>query len=286
VCAACHARETECEYLTANIDESRSNALKRKIEHVSQKVKDYTDVFNRLKTLPEEEAIGLLYELRSTPDLDSTLAVMNASPSITRRPSDHTTAHAILPLTSPGLESELNMRHQRVYPTLFAIDIVNVGLSPLLDPSARPFLPLNNETLQTGKPPHGEADLLLYHACGLTKLNPLDSLVDQSPYPLRDLRERPVSLVSGAARPQMLCDDRLNHLKMEFWTSVPLSDEFAASVISHYLETDHRIISFFDADLFLTDLVNHTIRCCSPLLVSCLMAQACVRQSIMDHVPG
>lgn len=74
-------------------------------------------------------------------------------------------------------------------------------------------------------------------------------------------------------------DSRLEQLNIEFWTSVPLTNACAASAISLYLETHHPIWSFFDASLFVRDLVEcrtGSESVCSPLLVSSLLAFAMV----------
>jgi hypothetical protein len=63
---------------------------------------------------------------------------------------------------------------------------------------------------------------------------------------------------------------------MSFWSSVPISDDIAAKIISLYLETDHPLLGTFDPDLFVDDLVNCRLRYCSPLLVSALMYRGCV----------
>lgn len=72
------------------------------------------------------------------------------------------------------------------------------------------------------------------------------------------------------------CDERLEGLDMKFWSSVPISDDIAAKIISLYLETDHPLLGTFDPDLFVDDLVNCRLRYCSPLLVSALMYRGCV----------
>lgn len=75
------------------------------------------------------------------------------------------------------------------------------------------------------------------------------------------------------------CDTRLEKLSIEFWTSVDLSNEDAASAISLYLETHHPIWSFFDASQFIDDLVEcntGTGSTCSPLMISALLAFALV----------
>lgn len=76
------------------------------------------------------------------------------------------------------------------------------------------------------------------------------------------------------------CDSRLEKLSIDFWTSVPLTNEVAASAISLYLETHHPVWSFFDASQFIGDLVEcrtDSDSTCSPFMVSSLLAFAMVR---------
>lgn len=75
------------------------------------------------------------------------------------------------------------------------------------------------------------------------------------------------------------CDARLEELNIDFWTSVPIKNEDAASAISLYIETHHPVWCFFDASQFISDLVECNLdkkSTCSPLMVSALMAFALV----------
>ena len=72
------------------------------------------------------------------------------------------------------------------------------------------------------------------------------------------------------------CDTRLHELDISFWTSVPISNEFAANVISLYLETDHPLLGIFDPALFISDLVTWKLQFCSRLLVNAILYWACV----------
>lgn len=75
------------------------------------------------------------------------------------------------------------------------------------------------------------------------------------------------------------CDVRLEKLNIEFWTSLSLTNEDAASAISLYLETHHPIWCFFDASQFIGDLINCNTdleSTCSPLMVSALLSFALV----------
>lgn len=77
------------------------------------------------------------------------------------------------------------------------------------------------------------------------------------------------------------CDSRLEKLKIDFWTSLPISNTHAASAISLYLETHHPVWCFFDASQFIEDLVGCKTdleSTCSPFMVSALLAFAMVSQ--------
>ena len=84
------------------------------------------------------------------------------------------------------------------------------------------------------------------------------------------------SFVAGPQPASKRCDPRLNQISIGYWTKVLISNEFAAGAISAYLNTDHALLGFFDADLFLSDLVQQRFDYCSPFLVSSLLCQACV----------
>lgn len=78
---------------------------------------------------------------------------------------------------------------------------------------------------------------------------------------------------SGQAK---LCDRRLLQLNIGYWTHQPIDNELAARAISCYLTLSHPFFSFFEANLFLDDLVGNRLHYCSPFLVNSLMAYACV----------
>ncbi|KAJ0119520.1 hypothetical protein J7T55_013722 [Diaporthe amygdali] len=73
---------------------------------------------------------------------------------------------------------------------------------------------------------------------------------------------------------KQVSDPRLAGLDISFWTVVPVTDLFATDAISSYLRSDHRIWELFDADTFLSDLVNQKSNFCSAFLVNCLLAFA------------
>jgi hypothetical protein len=73
-----------------------------------------------------------------------------------------------------------------------------------------------------------------------------------------------------------LFTNRLNDVKIEAWTEVPILNELAIRLISFHLELDYYIIPLFDANLFIEDLVRGRYWFCSKLLVSSMMCWTCV----------
>jgi hypothetical protein len=82
------------------------------------------------------------------------------------------------------------------------------------------------------------------------------------------------------ALPPTYCDARSAMLDMSMWTTVPLPSNLAAAAISLYLQTDHPLLRFFDAVVFLEDLLEGRSRYCSTLLVSSLLFWA-----LVSHLP-
>lgn len=80
-------------------------------------------------------------------------------------------------------------------------------------------------------------------------------------------------------------DPALNELDMSKWTTVPVSDDFAAKAISLYLATDHSLLCPFNRDLFIQSLIVPDLGAyCSPSLVNALMFWCC--QSYASNDPG
>lgn len=71
--------------------------------------------------------------------------------------------------------------------------------------------------------------------------------------------------------------DRLSELNIGLWTDIPISNEYAATAIRMYLETEHPLIARFDSSLFVRDLIDGRGENCSYLLVNALLCHAIVR---------
>ncbi|KXJ92553.1 hypothetical protein Micbo1qcDRAFT_202772 [Microdochium bolleyi] len=77
-------------------------------------------------------------------------------------------------------------------------------------------------------------------------------------------------------------DLRLENLDISFWSTVPVTNLYAASAISMHLETGHQFLGMFHAELFIGDLVKHRLRFCSSFLVTALLAFASQKYSSLD----
>ncbi|KAF1926250.1 uncharacterized protein M421DRAFT_220820 [Didymella exigua CBS 183.55] len=82
--------------------------------------------------------------------------------------------------------------------------------------------------------------------------------------------------------PYTYCDPRLELLAVSYWTRIPIDSRLAARAISHFLETDHPVLGFFDAHLFLRDLVEQGLGFCSSFLFHAVMSLACQSYSTVE----
>jgi len=132
-----------------------------------------------------------------------------------------------------------------------------------------------------------ELELLARHPAAYPTLDPaVDRVLTKGlPEAFAGDQPREVAVTTGPQLKDKYCDPRLALLKIKFWSTVPVSDEYAASVISFYLETDHAIYGLFDADLFVADLIGGQMRFCSAFLVNCLLAFTLVSRNSSREYP-
>lgn len=235
--------------------------LKRQIEQLQQELSEHAEILEHLRSISEPEAILVIRRLRSTPNTSMVLSSIRGSAHSTARLSEQRTLRGILPPTDYETEFELNVLHSSVYPTLMPLDLSSINIDSLF---------LTRSRRSSGSIPSDSVQQIE----GISSINP--HVTTLPPLPLRGTRSRQISPVAGPGPDRQYCDSRLSHLNIGYWTCVPISNEFAACVLSHYLETDHPMFGCVDADLFLSCLADRTLEHCSPFLVSALMSFACV----------
>ncbi|KAM5529810.1 Nitrogen assimilation transcription factor nit-4-like protein 1 [Fusarium oxysporum f. sp. phaseoli] len=221
----------------------------------SQQIKEaeqILELFNLLRTGSENQALDSLWILRSHNNVENVLDIIKARRSQEKRTRER--ERAPISTSQLGIESELMTRNVVTFPPLQTIESNVIKLT------------LSRAALSTGR---------LSTAFGEERGSPSDSEADQFSAHHPTNIKRPISLLHP-------CDERLEELNMSFWTSVSISNDVAAKIISLYLETDHPLLGTFEPDLFVDDLTNCRVRHCSPLLVSAIMYWGCQMYSGID----
>lgn len=220
-------------------------------DDLQRQLSSHKELVHHLRSVPEEQAIQLLRQLRAVEDIEGFLASAEGGAAHSLlRPSDLRMAMSGGPPSESGVEFELMARHQGVYlkispvSTSFLERIVQFPASPTASPT------IASASTSTPDDPS-------------TVCQPMSGALSLS-------QLRPPSPPRGD-----YCDARLRRLQMDYWTCVPVADDFAAAVLSDYLERDHLILGIFDADVVLDDLVNFNSHFCSPFFVNALMFLAC-----------
>lgn len=257
---------------------------RKKLGSVQQQLRDRDELFEALRNLPEEEAADIFQRLRSGSDLSGFLSATGGRMHTRQQPSTMKAARAVSPPVSSDVEFELMVLHQPAYPKLEPLDLSFLGSffkSPGTKAAGQGNSARSSDGVSTLQIDRGMVS-------PVTSLSPASQAsfgVKEEPPMLStligSLRQRQLTRTGQAAKTRLsssLCDERLRHLQLEYWSRVPMSNEYAAIVISSWLETDHAFLGLFDADLFLEDLINRRLRFCSSFLVSSLLCLACVSQ--------
>lgn len=248
MCGSCVQRDLTCHYT----DTRRRPAVQSQSQVRKRIGGDQNDLLSRLRTLPLAEATELLKSIRH--DHDALSLYQSTSPSsrpqtpgLPIRPpiSEHDVLRSLLPSTPNGFEFELTVRHAISFPTLIPISVTSPSMENIVKPT-------------------------LIHQLGLPRTqSPQDLFTD------KHLIVEP-SPPLHCTYPSNQINHRLRHIDISKWTDVPISNDLAVRVVSHYLDVDHPVLPLFDADLFLNDLVQQRSDFCSRLLVSALICWACV----------
>lgn len=229
-CARCLKAGTPCVYLSEDAAATPTMALKSKVENLERRLQEHVDFLERIRNAPEDEALSLVRQLRSTQNVSALLLSHQGCFGGTSQLSEHASAVAVMPSIGSGIESEMSM---------------------IQPPTAYHFIVSPNPSSVTSASlANGPASLSVATSSGSTSL--------------------------PSSEPHAYCDPRLEHLSVEFWTRIPIDDRLAAQAISHFVELDHHVLGFFNADLFLRDLIQQGLTFCSSFLFNSVMAIACV----------
>jgi hypothetical protein len=216
--------------------------------------KDLFQALELLRTAPDEHAQYLLERLRDSGSVSEFLQVLDSGIIKPPSPTDPLATSLAGTSADSTIELDLNMRFAGVFPVLETLDIKDVDLS-LLAANKRALTSSNQQAT----------------AAPLTPFTPIE-FGQRSETPTTSESFSTPSDTTGDTG----VDPRLESLQIWQWTSIPIPENLAAQAISFYLANEHPLLSFFDADLFIRDFVAGGGRFCSQLLVSSLLAWACV----------
>ncbi|KAI1747898.1 hypothetical protein F4782DRAFT_543213 [Xylaria castorea] len=245
-CVKCRARKSKCD----GVRPACSTCLKRGItaclypERLVNGPKAI-ELVDLLRSLSDERSTSLLKRLRERGDIAALIADFRDSGKESDSPSKLISCNPRKHMTS--LESELMAHNPKSFPNLPIMDPIILERSHLL----RPY----------------SADSSAVHLSGWDAGNP---------------NAIPSGSTESIEQPDDYYDERLKYLQVDFWTSIRVSNDFAARVISLYMRTDHPLLGLFNSSLFITDLVNNQTDYCSRFLFHALMHLGCQMYSAID----
>jgi len=263
-------RGSLCIYTSQDESETPAMALKRENETLRRSILAMESLFLHLRNSSEDVAHDILKRLRSSADINSMLPEFNQNMP-TSQLSEHTMTKAFLPPVYSRKELELMAQHPMAYPPL--------------DPSHDAFLAIDPRLhLANGPQIVGDVpDLLVPESAALEMFNAGSACTSNIPE-FRSIISQATRSQIGPQLPDGFFDMHLQQLNVAFWTLIPITNQYAAAVISLYLSTDHPILGLFDAELFVSALVAGTLDFCSPFLVSSLLAFASVSRNFFCHL--
>ncbi|KAI1457189.1 hypothetical protein F4805DRAFT_197134 [Annulohypoxylon moriforme] len=275
-CTACSKAGVECNFVTASSDETPFMALKREVESLRRSTEDMLQIFDLLESAPDAVSLDILRRLKAirnpsegVSDASDILASVKRDledePLLPVKLSNRQLMAGLIPETQQTPEYELMMRCPTTYTLLIPVEVAFINLADLLHPAileyqkaSRP-VELGDGPSFTGGP-SGSNESAFRGEATLASLETRDDGIGSSE-PLQSI--------------YTLVDDRLKAVNFQKWTSVPISNELAATLISLYLEIDYPWCPLFDADLFLNDCVQGVTHFCSALLINALLGWAC-----------
>lgn len=130
-CTRCLKACVPCVYLSNDADATPTMALKSEVETLQRQVQEHIKFLENIRSAPEDEAMNIVRQLRSTEDISSVLRLHQGRTGGTSLLSEHSSAQAAIPSIDsiePGIDFELVRLHPNVYP-------VPIPLNPSSIPS-------------------------------------------------------------------------------------------------------------------------------------------------------
>ncbi|KAF5588573.1 conidial development fluffy [Fusarium pseudocircinatum] len=223
-------------------------------------VQSSADLIEMLRDQPEGFALQVLDFLKQGRSPKDIIDSIGGNLSMKINPSIHTAARGSITPTQTPLEFQLLVQYPKVYLPLAPLDTASLDLGLL------GIEPQNADIFQDP----GLSNLLDDGVSSVT--------VNRVVQPQDVLGRTSFGVDNG-----IYIDPRLHRVEISHWTSIPISNQFAAEAITLYLNMNQPWWAFFDTDLLLDDLVNDETNFCSSMLVNALLAWA--TQSYAHYEP-
>jgi hypothetical protein len=250
-------------------------ALKRENETLRQNILMLETLVHHLRNTPEEIARDTLQTLRATSDMRRILPTLN--PILQKKLiTGCTTPYGFLPSVYSFHDIEIENEHPNAYPQL------NSSLR-ILNSENQVARSTKRQRLMKETTAESEDSDSSFSGSSVPFLTPVSGFGFSSSRP----DSKGLAIVCPEDIPRLFdgCfDSVLQKMDIMLWTSVPITNQFFADVISLYLATDHPLLGVFDAELFVGDLIGGTLNFCSPFLVNSLLAFASVSMCVLCYV--
>ncbi|KAK8117899.1 uncharacterized protein PG998_006180 [Apiospora kogelbergensis] len=246
-CGSCRARTAECTYDDDPNTTPTAN-LRRQYHHLAEQHQSFHELFEMLRSRPEDEAWVILQRLRSSGNVQSTLHHVKAgylladTRMVGGQGPEANDDVPFPPCPKNREEVMLGVDHSNAYPFLPPVEEIQSALG--------------------------------YKMRNITDANP-----DEDDWATADEVEDAKHL----DRTRELYDDRLLQIHASDWTTVTNSDTIVRNLISLYLSWDHATMRLFDEELFLDQISTGKRDYCSPVFVNALLAAATLNYSAIDH---
>ncbi|KAK1995452.1 hypothetical protein LX36DRAFT_725304 [Colletotrichum falcatum] len=241
-CNPCRRRKTRCDGIRPICAACRKRSTecifveKKESPRLGQSSGGSNEILELLKSAPEPQAFEILRLLRTNGDPDSVLKIVKGGQNGAKVLSKNDTECAIRSVQSP-LEFELMVRNPVAYPARHHAPLTALERDGLPGPRR---LRRSNAPL---------------HANDYFRIDP----------PLEG------AFHTSRQSDPPLCDKHLNDPKIDFWTDVFTTNDYAARAISLYITANRSLIDVFNSCLFISDLVGRHQAHCSRLLVNALI---------------
>ena len=240
-CSSCITRNTKCEYDTIS-SETHSQALKRKYDELQSRKSSFEEVFEILKSKPEDEAQSILQRIRDGADAETIVRHVQNADLLIQLSLTHDSRSEYdeyeLPFIAEMPPTLIFQRNEYLYSTIYQSTL-------------KQSLALEQQSLETN---------------AVAFESPQDRKIEQ---PYQNLYLKPYHNAD-------LIDDRLSLAEASPWTSIINDNDLFKKLLKAYFLHDYPWTFFFNRDYFLADLVSGGHEHCSALLVNAVLAIACV----------